>query len=187
MNKISLLSALGGLVIGGGMMLFTINHGTQSSHSPYVDQIKSPVRGLSAKEVEDLLTGQGAGYARSAELNRYPGPRHVLDLADELSLSTDQENAIQQVFAAMQAQAQQLGHTIVERERQLSQQFANGSMNSHELQEDTQTLAILYGQLRETHLQAHLDITPLLSPTQIDHYNQLRGYNGSKSHNIHQH
>jgi hypothetical protein len=45
--------------------------------SPYVPELASPVRGLSAQEVDDLLNGRGAGYARTAELNGYPGPRHM--------------------------------------------------------------------------------------------------------------
>jgi len=37
-------------------------------------------------------------------------------------------------------------------------------------------LALLYGELRKTHLQAHLQINPLLSTEQIKKYNQIRGY-----------
>ena len=44
----------------------------QTGRSPYVAQQNSPVRGLSAQEVDDLLAGRGAGYARTAELNNYP-------------------------------------------------------------------------------------------------------------------
>lgn len=37
--------------------------------SPYVEQLDSSVRGLSSEEVDNLLKGKGAGYARMAELN----------------------------------------------------------------------------------------------------------------------
>ncbi|MCV4784044.1 DUF305 domain-containing protein, partial [Escherichia coli] len=52
--------------------------------SPYVAQLESPVRGLSAQEVEDLLAGRGAGYARTPELNGHPGPAHVLEFKEQL-------------------------------------------------------------------------------------------------------
>lgn len=58
-------------------------HGEQHNNfrSPYVEKLDSPVRGLSSEEVANLLNGKGAGYARTAELNGYPGLRHVLDLS----------------------------------------------------------------------------------------------------------
>ena len=66
--------------------------------SPYVEQLDSPVKGLSSEEVDELLNGKGAGYARMAELNGYPGPRHLLDLSSQLNLSAQQTKEIQAVF-----------------------------------------------------------------------------------------
>lgn len=149
---------------------------SSGQQSPYVEQLSSPVRGLSPQEVEDLANGRGAGYARMAELNGYPGPRHVLDLKQELNLSTEQEAAIQAEFEQMQAEAKQVGQRILEQEQQLGVRFANRSITSTSLQEQTQELADLYGQLRAVHLNAHLQITPLLSSAQIAQYNKLRGY-----------
>jgi hypothetical protein len=47
--------------------------------SPYRDQASTSIRGFTEKEIDDLREGVGMGLARSAELNSYPGPRHVLD------------------------------------------------------------------------------------------------------------
>jgi hypothetical protein len=47
--------------------------------SPYREQLASEIRGLTTKEIEDLREGRGMALARAAELNGYPGPRHVLD------------------------------------------------------------------------------------------------------------
>jgi Spy/CpxP family protein refolding chaperone len=138
--------------------------------------LDSPVRGLSAQEVDDLLNGRGAGYARTAELNNYPGPRHVLDLKKELDLSSDQEKQIQAIYEQMHAEAEQIGQEIVQREAQFSAAFAGGIISEAGLQAQTEQLALLYGQLRAAHLQAHLQITPLLSAEQIAAYNTLRGY-----------
>ena len=49
--------------------------------SPYRDQAATAIRALTQKEIEDLRIGRGMGLARAAELNSYPGPRHVLDAA----------------------------------------------------------------------------------------------------------
>jgi len=42
------------------------------------------------------------GLAKAAELNHYPGPRHVLDLASELKLSEEQRLRIEQIYNTMQ-------------------------------------------------------------------------------------
>lgn len=151
----------------------------QPARSPYVAQQESPVRGLSLQEIDDLLNGRGAGYARTAELNNYPGPRHVLDLQRQLKLSPEQIEQIQLVFERMQAQAKDIGQKIVHREGQFSAAFANGTISETELKSQTEDLALLYGQLRAVHLHAHLQIRPLLSAEQTAEYNTLRGYGDS--------
>lgn len=147
--------------------------------SPYVAQVTSPVRGLSAQEVADLRAGRGMGYARMAELNSYPGPRHLLDLQKELQLSTEQIAAINAIFVEMEQQAQSLGQQIITGEEQLGVAFATNTLDETTLQSQVMQLANHYGQLRMTHLQAHLAVTPLLTTAQINAYNALRGYTSS--------
>jgi len=43
------------------------------------------VKALSEQQVADLNEGRGMGMALAAELNGYPGPSHVLELADSLN------------------------------------------------------------------------------------------------------
>lgn len=156
--------------------------GESIAPSPYIAQLESPVRGLSAAEVDDLLAGRGMGYARSAELNGYPGPRHLLELQQELNLSGEQVNAISTIFAEMQAQAQQLGEEIVRQEGTLSAAFATGEISETEMARQVITLAERYGALRAIHLRAHLLATPLLTEEQISAYNALRGYSPGVGH-----
>ena len=144
--------------------------------SPYAAQVTSPVRGLSAQEVADLRAGRGMGYARMAELNSYPGPRHLLDLQKDLQLSAEQSAAINAIFVEMEQQAQSLGQQIITGEEQLGVAFATNTLDETTLQRQVMQLADLYGQLRMTHLQAHLAVTPLLTSAQITAYNELRGY-----------
>jgi Spy/CpxP family protein refolding chaperone len=156
--------------------------------SPYLAQQDSPVRGLSSQEVADLLAGRGAGYARTAELNSYPGPRHVIDLGERLSLSATQRATTQRIFDRMQREAIRLGTLIVERERTLSGAFADHSISSGELEARVDSIARLYGRLRATHLRAHLEMTAILSPQQVEAYDRLRGYGDSATaHRQHEH
>jgi hypothetical protein len=166
------------LMVSLGVIVF-LKQPNQTARSPYIEQLDSSVRGLSAQEVDDLLNGRGAGYARTAELNNYPGPRHVLDLKQELGLSADQVQQIQAAFEQMQAKAKQVGQEIIQYEARFSAAFANRTISETDLQEQTKALALLYGQLRAIHLEAHLKITPLLSIEQITTYNILRGYTGA--------
>jgi hypothetical protein len=158
---------------------------SQIPQSPYVNQLSSPVRGLSVQEVDNLLNGRGAGYARMADLNDYPGPSHVLELKKQLNLSAKQTRKIKSAFQKMDAEAKLLGQEIVEREQKLSASFASRTITPTELQFQTQALAVLYGKLRATHLEAHLEITPMLSPEQITTYNTLRGYASSEAPSDH--
>jgi Spy/CpxP family protein refolding chaperone len=144
--------------------------------SPYLEQLSSPVRGLSQEEIDGLLAGEGMGYARSAELNGYPGPLHVLDMRNQLNLSPEQVEDITLIFEDMRARAVALGKEIVDAEAQLSQQFLDKAISEESLQEKLEHLGNLYGQLRLTHLQAHLAVTPLLTTEQIATYQTLRGY-----------
>ena len=45
------------------------------------------------------------GLALAAELNGYPGPAHVLELADKLELSAEQRATINALFEFMKAEA----------------------------------------------------------------------------------
>lgn len=150
--------------------------GINSTASPYTNQLESSVRGLSQEEVDGLLAGEGMGYARSAELNGYPGPSHTLDLANELKLTAEQQANIEPIFDEMKTEAIVLGQEIVAAEATLSQVFADGTLTSTSLQTQLENLANLYAQLRQVHLQAHLEVTPLLTQEQVAQYQVLRGY-----------
>ena len=149
---------------------------SSTAPSPYAAEWASPVRGLSQQEVADLLAGHGMGFARMAELNNYPGPRHLLDLQTEIDLSPAQVQQIEEQFATMQQSAQALGQQVVAAETELSTAFAAGTLTAAELTAQVTHLAELYGELRLVHLQAHLQVTPLLTSAQRMRYNELRGY-----------
>jgi hypothetical protein len=148
----------------------------QHSHSPYAGQEKRAVKTLSDEEIQGLLSGQGMGLAKAAELNHYPGPRHVLDLATQLQLSAAQRAETQQIYDRMHREAVRLGALIVDTEKELEHLFAAQAVHSDILRSLTKQIAQLHGDLRLVHLQAHVEMKQLLSREQTDQYDALRGY-----------
>lgn len=131
---------------------------------------------LSEQQVAELLAGEGMGLAKPAEMNHYPGPRHVLDLADALKLTTEQRRHVQDAFDSMRAAARALGARIVETERALDMSFRTGHIDQARLLELTSTAGRLQGELRAVHLGAHLTVRGLLTDAQIREYDVRRGY-----------
>jgi Spy/CpxP family protein refolding chaperone len=148
----------------------------QHGHAPYAGQEKRALKALSEEEMQALLNGQGMGLAKAAELNHYPGPQHVLDLATQLQLSETQRAETQQIYDRMHHEAVRLGALIVDRERELEHLFATEAVDSSMLHNLTQQIAQLQGDLRVVHLQAHVAMKRVLSREQIDTYDALRGY-----------
>jgi Spy/CpxP family protein refolding chaperone len=141
-----------------------------------------PIKALSDADILSYLNGEGMGYARAAELNRNPGPRHVLDLADQLTLTEPQRQRIQRIFDAMHETATTLGREIVSKEAVLDSLFGTRTIDSTHLQSLVTEIAGLQGRLRATHLQAHLAVTRILARDQILRYEKLRGDNRSADH-----
>ena len=71
---------------------------------PYAGMQARSVKALSDDQVADLRAGRGMGLALAAELNGYPGPSHLLELADGLKLTDTQRAGIRQLFEAMKAE-----------------------------------------------------------------------------------
>jgi len=147
----------------------------------YAGETGREIKSLSAEEIEQLLQGHGMGLAKAAELNHYPGPRHVLELAAGLELKPEQRAGTQAAFARMRNEATRIGRQIVEREKELDALFAGGEIDSGKLQAATAEIARLQGTLRLAHLAAHLEMRRLLSPAQIKKYDELRGYSIDKN------
>jgi hypothetical protein len=152
--------------------------GQQTLLSPYREQQSSEIRGLSAEEIDDLRAGRGMGLARAAELNGYPGPRHLLDAfeAGQASLTDEQVRAVRGVFEQMSEEARQLGSVILQEEHELEAAFRRGAMDERQLRTRVERIARLRGELRLVHLRTHLVTRALLSQEQIQQYNRVRGY-----------
>lgn len=152
--------------------------GAVEAASPYVAQEAREIKALSPAEVEGLLAGKGLGYAKSAELNRYPGPAHVLELTSELELSEAQLAATRALHSRMEAQAKVLGAKVVAAEGALERSFREGVASETSLKSALGQIAQLQAELRAVHLLAHVEQRRLLSPEQVTRYVHLRGYHG---------
>src|SRR5499426_1407812 len=149
--------------------------------SPYAGQEQRAIKALSDEEIRDLLEARGMGLAKAAELNSYPGPLHVLQLAAQLGLSDAQRKATDSLYANMRQRALSIGRQIVEAERTLDRAFANAAIEPATLRSQVGAIATLQGELRAVHLEAHLAQHALLTPEQITRYNLLRGYRGNST------
>lgn len=159
---------------------------TQSRQTPYAGQDRREIKALSADEILAYQDGQGMGFAKAAELNQFPGPKHVLELASELGLSEQQKANTQRTYQRMHSEATRLGGLLITQERDLDQLFASKKIDSSKLRRVVAEIARLQGDLRVVHLQAHLEMRRLLSPDQINRYDELRGYNsGDADHKDH--
>ncbi|WP_119462218.1 CopM family metallochaperone [Rhodospirillaceae bacterium SYSU D60014] len=146
------------------------------AQAPYAGLEQRRIKALSARQIDDLRAGRGMGLALAAELNGYPGPTHVLDLADDLSLKPEQIAETATIRTKMSDEAAQLGAEILRREEALDRLFASGAAESEELRRQVAELARLGGELRFVHLNTHLAMRRLLTPEQVAAYARLRGY-----------
>jgi Spy/CpxP family protein refolding chaperone len=158
--------------------------GHDHQHSPYAGREPRPVAGLTSEEIRQLLAGNGLGFARPAELNGYPGPRHVLDLAKRLHLSAEQRREVQAIFHRMEARARKLGVQLVAAERRLSDLFRKRIADEASVAEHSATAERLRGELRVAHLNAHLEVTAVLNDEQRRRYSELRGYVPGNGHGM---
>jgi hypothetical protein len=149
-------------------------------HGGYAGQQDRAIKALSEDETRQYLAGAGMGYARAAELNGFPGPMHVLELADKLNLSPEQRAATQKLMDAHKAEARAIGAKRVAAEKSLDDLFKSGSVDQQRLAEAVRVTAQVEGEYRLTHLDTHRQMRALLNDRQVAQYNVLRGYTKAK-------
>lgn len=168
------------IIVGVGVALAQSgplgSHGQLAGTRPYAAFNDRRVKALSAEQEDDLRNGRGMGLALAAELNGYPGPMHVLQLADDLRLSQDQKLRIEALISRMKSEAVSAGEKIVELEGELDKHFLMRTISAEILGRLTKDIGERQGGLRATHLRYHLETVAILSPEQVATYNAARGY-----------
>ena len=162
-------------VIGYSVFLFA-NITLADQPSPYVGLQQREIKALSPQETQEYLEGKGMGFAKAAELNHFPGPLHVLQLADKLGLTPEQWARTEQIRAAMQQQGKALGRALVQKERELDRSFSSGDIDAATLRVLVTEIGRLQAEVRSAHLQAHLEQKAILTPAQVAAYDKFRGY-----------
>ena len=179
MQSISIYGALAALLFATSAF--------SAAQSLYVGQETRAIKSLSPQEIEGYLAGKGMGLAKAAELNGYPGPAHVLELAEQLALTTGQRTQTEALFEDMQAKAIAVGRELIAKERALDELFAMKAISVEGLQDALSRIAGLQAQIRAIHLQAHLAQVETLSPQQVVRYNEMRGYSHVDKQPTHPH
>lgn len=175
------------ICVTGVLLAVAINHAASAAPpASYAGQEQREIKALSPEEIKDYLAGKGMGLAKAAELNRYPGPAHVLELAEKLHLNAEQKNLSEAIFKTMQAAAIRQGKALVEKERALDRLFAGGGITGEDLRTALEEIGRLQAEVRRTHLQAHIEQRKILTQQQIVRYEELRGY-ASHAGRAHQH
>ena len=95
-------------------LVFLASISLAADKSPYAGEELRSIKSLSPQEVESLRSGHGMGFAKLAELNHYPGPKHVLELASDLELTPTQLAQTDEIFRRMQDRAVALGEQLLE-------------------------------------------------------------------------
>jgi Spy/CpxP family protein refolding chaperone len=152
------------------------------SQQPYAGLEGRSIKALSEQQIADLRAGRGMGLALAAELNGYPGPMHVLELADALDLSGQQRAKMQELFAAMKAEAIPLGERLIAQEADLDDAFASKTITPASLAASTEAIGTTHAALRRAHLKYHLFTVEVLTSEQARRYGELRGYKSGMQH-----
>ena len=166
------------------LLLASAAHAQSQPYSGIQDR---PIKALSADDIAGLRAGRGMAMALPAELNRYPGPMHVLENAAAMHLTPEQREALGRQMATMRASAIALGEQIIAREGALEALFRSGNAEVGSVDRITSEIAVLYGQLRAVHLRTHLETRATLTETQLATYQTLRGYDGEGAAPTHKH
>lgn len=153
-------------------------HGAGHGHhkTPYAGQQTREVKSLSAADLAEIRRGGGWGFALPAELSGFPGPKHLLELRDELGLSARQVAAIEQIFHGMQADAIAAGERFIAAQQAVDAVFSATAPDGKRLRSALQAAAAARADLRFVHLSRHLETGDLLTAGQIEKYQILRGY-----------
>ena len=114
------------------------------------------------------------GLDNAAELNGYPDPTHVLELANQLQLTPQQRSKAEHLKRSMKAAAR-LGHWLVEAERRLNVLFAKGEADDEKITLLARRVGGLEAEIRLVHLRAHIEMRRVLTADQIKKYYQERG------------
>lgn len=175
-RSMSSLCIAAGLLLCFGLMT-TFSHAQSESDTAEEATDASDIEALQAmprRQFNNLLQGRGMGAARIADLKGYPGPMHVLEMAEELEISDTQREQTEQIMQRMRSTAQQRGRELIEAERKLEALFDGGAVQPSAVDAALLEIANLQAKVRAAHLHAHIEQARVMNDEQIAKYTELR-------------
>ena len=118
--------------------------------------------------------GRGFGMAFVADQQGYPGPLHVLELKDRLTLTPEQETRAQTLLAAMFTESRPTNERLLEAERKLGGLFSEGRPDEASIRAAVAEVERARGDVRLAHLMFHLKTRDLLTDEQRRLYHEAR-------------
>jgi hypothetical protein len=109
----------------------------EAAANPYAAETSREIKSLSSADIAGLLAGKGAGLAKAAELNGYPGPAHVLELAGPLMLDPNQLLATRNLMTAHRERAGRLGAELLASELTLDRLFSERRVDADSVDQAT--------------------------------------------------
>ena len=164
------------VMVAGASVAMAQHHHKQHGPGPYSGMQTRIVKALSDQQIADLQAGRGMGLALAAELNGYPGPMHVLELADGLGLTNEQRGRVQALYSSMKSEAVSTGEKLIADETALDRAFKERTISPQKLADLSAAIGRTQGELRAVHLKYHLTTAELLTAEQLQRYAKLRGY-----------
>jgi Spy/CpxP family protein refolding chaperone len=152
--------------------------GIAEETATHAGQATPEIKSLPATEVQGYLEGREMGLAKAAELNGYPDPAHVLELATQLQLTPHQRTKAEYLKRSVKVAAR-LGHWLVEAERRLNLVFAKGEADDEKITGLVRQIGGLEAEIRLVHLRADIEMRRVLTADQIKKYEQERAIAGA--------
>lgn len=168
------------IVIAAGAMILTIGLGSVDAQPsmPHAGAGSPPPHMLAemcATAFEhNISMGHGFGMAFAADQQGYPGPRHILELREHLTLTPAQEVRVQALMTAIYAESQPRSARLLDAEAKLRRVFASGQADEAAVRAAVTEVEHARTELRLVHLMTHLRTREVLTEEQRRLYHEAR-------------
>jgi hypothetical protein len=146
-----------------------------AAHAAEAAREGTGIPALSEAQTAGYLDGKAMWHASVAELNHYPSPRRVFELAEALELTEGQRRATTKLDEETRQEAIRLGRELVALEQKLNRIFVWNQATADNIAIIVIDIGTLQTQLRLTHLVASIRQKSLLTEEQVRRYDELQG------------
>jgi hypothetical protein len=122
-----------GALVAFSFTAMTANAASNDGKSAYVCQEDREIKALAPDCIAGLKAGAGLGYAKAAELNGYPGPNHLIELAQKIPWAPGQLTQVVEIRDRMSSDSMSLGERLLDAELALEKTFRAGGLSDERL------------------------------------------------------